>query len=36
MVDVADFLAGVDVDEDGFYRSLFSYRFPIDGAYGPN
>ncbi len=28
VVDIADFLAGVDVDEDGFHRSLFSFRFP--------
>jgi hypothetical protein len=28
VVDVADFRPGVDVDEDGFHRSLFSFRFP--------
>src|ERR1700756_4219842 len=27
MVDVADILAGVDVDQDGFHWSLFSFRF---------
>jgi hypothetical protein len=28
MVDVADILAGVDIDQHGFHWSLFSLRFP--------